>query len=888
MSTKAPASPANDAPVPAAPGVATDAAAPPARVPPSPGRLALIAVLAVFAVAYQARAVGDIVRSLRDPGGQVRAPFRPESISGRVGEVRDEATAAGLRPGDRVVTVGGRSYVGHKTMADALRDARPGDVLPIGVERRDGAESIYSAIRLEADYPGGRPLSETMLGVALGIVLPVVSLLLGFAVALRRPHDTRALLLLLMMMSFAQLPGGDPDDEAAWGPVWRAAGTFYDQVMSGTWPIWMMLFGLAFPERLALDRRRPWLKWSLIGPLAVLVLADGLGAVAGVEGIEAGGRLLAFNRASGPLRLALAMLAIGSFFASFGFRSGTARSPDARRRLMLLYTGAFVGITPTFLLVIASIAGGRSISSNWLVLPALLSLLVFPLSIAYVIVVHRAMDVRVVVRQGLQYALARRGVMVVQFLVIAVAILAATTIAGQASVNRPRRIQYLAGAIVLVFVIRRAADGVRAWVDRRFFREAYDAEQILTALSEDVRTIVDTETLLTTVGQRVATSLHVIRLAALLRQDGAYAPAYRLGDGPAVRLPAHSSVAARLRESRQPLRVSLADPASWVNREADPGDRDALAALQAELLLPLAVKGKLLGILSLGPKRSEEPYSPSDVRLLQVVATQTAIALENSQLTAEIARETALRARLSREIEIAREVQEGLFPQHYPPVPGIEYIGYCRPALGVGGDYYDFVKVGELLGIAVGDVSGKGIPAALLMASLQASLRAQAISIPSNLATLMERLNALIYETSPPNRYATFFYGQYDPVARRLSYVNAGHNAPMLFRPRGGGTELLRVDGGGPVIGLLPVAAYTQCAIDLAPGDLLVGYTDGISEAMNAEDEEWGEERMADAVRACLGLHPREIVDHLMVAADAFAAGAKQNDDMTLVVVRVV
>src|SRR5206468_1433667 len=181
-----------------------------------------------------------------------------------------------------------------------------------------------------------------------------------------------------------------------------------------------------------------------------------------------------------------------------------------------------------------------------------------------------------------------------------------------------------------------AAERARSWIDARFFREAYDAEQILTSLSEDVRTIVDTETLLTTVGQRVATSLHVQRIAALLREGNAFVPAYRLGDGPAVRLGVVSSVALRLRETGAPLRVDLSDPLSWASREADPADRAVLQVLGAELLLPLAVKDNLLGILSLGPKRSEEPYSPSDVRLLRVVAAQTAVALENSQLTAEI------------------------------------------------------------------------------------------------------------------------------------------------------------------------------------------------------------------------------------------------------------
>jgi len=855
------------------------------------GRLALIVALGALALAYQAHAITDIVRDLRTSSGGARPPFRTELVAGRIAHVSDEAAAAGVKAGDRVVSVAGKHYEGRKTMAEALRAARPGDALPIGVERLGVPDEIQSVIQLVADHPAGRKASGTLLAVALGIALPVVSLLLGFAVALRRPQDTRAFLLLLMMMSFAQLPGSTAADEAGWGAGWRVFGAFFDQALSATWAIWMLLFAIAFPERLPLDRRLPWLKWIFVGPLAVFAVMKSVGTVGAVEGADAAARLLQIVSGLEPLPIILTMVTVGSFFSILGFKGGTAATPDSRRRLVLLHTGAAVGLTPTALLIVGSLIAGRpdAIASDWIVLPALLSMLLFPLSLAYVIVVHRAMDVRVVVRQGLQYALARRGVMALQVAAIAVAIFVASTLAGETGMNRPRRIQYLSLAIIFVFGIRHVADRARAWIDRRFFREAYDAEQILTALSEDVRTIVDTEALLRTVGDRVGTALHVQHLAALLRQDGAYAPAYRLGQRPEVRLSADSRVAAHLRQSRAPLRVNLADAASWVSREAGPEDRAVLAALESELLLPLVVKDTLLGILSLGPKRSEEPYSPSDVKLLQLVAAQTAIALENSQLTAEIARESAFRARLSREIEIAREVQEGLFPQHFPPVSGIEYVGFCRPALGVGGDYYDFVKVGEQLGIAVGDISGKGIPAALLMASLQASLRAQAISAPVDLATLMARLNELIYENSPANRYATFFYGQYDPATRNLHYVNAGHNAPMVFRPRPGGVELLRVEGGGPVIGLLPSAAYQQFATDLRPGDLLVGYTDGVSEAMNPDDEEWGEERMAEAVRTtCLGLHPKDVVTRLMAAADGFAHGAKQHDDMTLVVVRVV
>jgi len=304
--------------------------------------------------------------------------------------------------------------------------------------------------------------------------------------------------------------------------------------------------------------------------------------------------------------------------------------------------------------------------------------------------------------------------------------------------------------------------------------------------------------------------------------------------------------------------------------------------LKAELVLPLSLSERLLGILSLGPKLSEEPYSKGDIRLLSSVATQTGLALENSRLTAEVAEEVAHRERMNREIEIAREVQQYLFPRDLPQLPGIDYSGACRPALGVGGDYYDFIQLSETeLGIAIGDVSGKGIAAALLMSSLRASLRGQTIRGERDLATLMSNVNELVYESSTSNRYATFFYGLYDTASRHLTYVNAGHNPPLIFRADG---SVFRLEAGGPVVGLLPGFQYEQALVDLRSGDLLVAFTDGISEAMSPAEQEWGEERLIQCVTCCKGLSATQMIGRIIAGADEFAAGAKQHDDMTIIV----
>ena len=268
-------------------------------------------------------------------------------------------------------------------------------------------------------------------------------------------------------------------------------------------------------------------------------------------------------------------------------------------------------------------------------------------------------------------------------------------------------------------------------------------------------------------------------------------------------------------------------------------------------------------------------------------AAQTALAQEVARLTTAIGREMAQRERMNRELEIAREVQEHLFPQRLPPVAGLDYCGCCRPAREVGGDYYDFLELPEgRLGIAIGDVSGKGVGAALMMASLEASLRALA-AVVEDPAELMGRVNNLVYQASSANRYATLFYGQYDPANRRLSYVNAGHNPPVVLRNRHASSEVLRLETGGPVVGLLS-HRYQRGVFSLEAGDLVVLFTDGVSESMNGRYEEWGEDRLIELAKACHGLPALEGTKRILAAAEAFAAGAPQHDDMTLVMLRVV
>ena len=855
-------------------------------------RLAYATLLVVFAfvATYRLLDFTERVSDLRDGQVHAREPFDIDLPAFRLASVSAEAAAAGLRPDDEVRRINGRAV--RRIAADLwipLRQARAGDRMIVEVWRpgTPAAARTTASIVLQPLRTGAVPAMELMGFAVINVALPFICTALGFWVAAARITDRRAWLLLLLVLSLPEFSGGYfrfLGGREDWFQPFAAA---YQPLLANMWPTAMLLFAISFPERLAIDRRLPWLKWALIAPVVLRVVA--LNPVYDFVARRDPDAALRLNDSLGwtgvyfgpsyPLFILL-------FLLIMGYRAYTERQPDARRRLLLLLAGAGLSVTPLFVFLLL-LAFGRGSFPEWSFFLIAAPLLLFPLTMAYVIVVHRAMDVRVVLRQGLQYLLARGSLRALQ-LVVSAATLAGAVALGAGSVSLTAQVLFIAAGLGVVLLIRRFADSLRDRVDRRFFREAYDAEQILSELAGQVRLMVETLPLLETVARRIAEGLHVPRVAILLN-DGRYlTPAYAVGydEPPQAALAASGATALRLQRDAH-ARVRFEDQDSWVYT-AGTDEQQALVTLQSELLLPLSLNQKLVGVMSLGPKRSEEPYSTLDLRLLGSVATQTGLALENGRLTAQVTAEIAGREKQRRELEIAREVQERLFPQSYPEIQGLEFAGACRPALAIGGDYYDFVPLaGGRLGMAIGDISGKGIPAALLMATLRAYLRGQTIRGQGDLAGMIGDLSGLVYESSAPNRYATFFYGEYDAATRRLAYVNAGHNPPIVLRASADALpQVVRLDTGGPVIGLLPECSYEQGDVTLQPGDILLAFTDGVSEAMAAGYEEWGEERLLPVLMGASCEAPAVIIQRIMIAADAFVDGAPQHDDMTLVVAR--
>jgi len=348
---------------------------------------------------------------------------------------------------------------------------------------------------------------------------------------------------------------------------------------------------------------------------------------------------------------------------------------------------------------------------------------------------------------------------------------------------------------------------------------------------------------------------------------------------PEIRLPTGLGLVGTCFETGEPSVVN--SPA------ADPRFSDAIDCLtgyRTESILTVPMRGadgKIIGACQVLNK--EGGFAPGDVDLLSFAACFSAQAIENQQLQRE--RENALR--LKHELEIAREVQQRLLPRLPICIDKLDCAAICRPALEVGGDYYNYWALpGGQVGVAVGDVSGKGISAALLMASLQASLHGLTLRGSTDLPDLFRELNQIVYESTALDRYSTLFFAQWDPARQALQYVNAGQTAPILYRPKAKpGERITRLTEGGLPIGLIPSVSYGQETLAFNQGDWLVCFSDGISEAMNPAGDLWGEDNMIAALEQSFEMSATTLADNVMRAALDFTGAAAQHDDMTIVAI---
>ena len=395
-------------------------------------------------------------------------------------------------------------------------------------------------------------------------------------------------------------------------------------------------------------------------------------------------------------------------------------------------------------------------------------------------------------------------------------------------------------------------------------RNLFDLSRELTASfdADHIQKLVAT----TLLGQ-----LMVSRLALYLPAPGGLALTHERGvrGEEAPRFISEEEARPVLNEVRAPRLVADLPLGSW---------RDGLLAAAMALVVPLRLGDRVMGLAAVGERVSGAPFGEEDHDFAMTLGRQAAAALESVRL-----HQVQLdKLRQDRELQIAREIQQSLFPRACPALDGFEVAATSLPCQTVGGDLYDFVPLsGGRLALAVANVSGKGTPASILMASVHASLRALAGTAPP--PVLMERLNRFLFASTQENKYVTLFYAELDPARRRLVYVNGGHVPPYHLRP--GGT-VDRLTCGGPVLGILEDATFEAGEVALAPGELLAMVTDGATEALSPDEVEFGDERVEAALRGVAGETAGGALAGLLAAVQSWAGAAGCSDDLTALVLR--
>jgi serine phosphatase RsbU (regulator of sigma subunit) len=416
-------------------------------------------------------------------------------------------------------------------------------------------------------------------------------------------------------------------------------------------------------------------------------------------------------------------------------------------------------------------------------------------------------------------------------------------------------------------------------IDRAFFRGSYDARTILQDLAQKVRSINNKEELAVLLQQHLGLALHPSSLVIYLKSErGSLETQAATGAIPQelLEIPAASPELADLARYGQPLEVNPdTDRFPLISK---------LLPLHPECLVPvLGRSAELMGLFVLGARLSEEPYSKEDELLLGSVASQAGVTLESIRLAQEMAGRIESDRRAAQEMQIARDVQSKLLPQEMPPLKTLEYSGACIQARAVGGDYYDFLDIGPgKVGFVLADIAGKGISGALLMANLQANLRSQYAVANRDLAQLLSSVNRLFFRNTESSHYATMFFGLYEDTTRLLRYANCGHNPALLVRADG---NVERLHSTVTVLGLFEQWDCVVAEVQLEPGDVLTIYTDGITEAANHVEEEFGEERLLQVLQANKNLPASALMQKVLASVQKFSPG-EQGDDLTLIVGR--
>lgn len=492
--------------------------------------------------------------------------------------------------------------------------------------------------------------------------------------------------------------------------------------------------------------------------------------------------------------------------------------------------------------------------------------------IGFALVRYRLFDVRLIFRQSFVYTFASAGLVGLYILTVFQAESFLTPLFGE----QAELVSYLL-IILLLLLFQPISNALDNLIRSMFMHTRTDYRNIVERFSRQIISMFDPKKLIITIEETFKTSLLVERVYFVLYND-------KLKEYAFAESSDYDKTEVVDREDLMLRGINLLDSptsyASLVQYAKGSELAEKLKSLSVKMILPMKDADHLLGFIGLTDKIVGYRYTSEDMNLLGVLSNQMVSALTNVRLYVE----SLERIRLQEEVNMARTIQLNLLPDCPPALEHYKICAGSTPSRTVGGDFYDFVEIdgGKRIGMVIADASGKGVPAALMIAQIQAIIRSE-ITNGNRIATIMRNTNTQIAISSSPETYVTLFYAELDVTTNELHYANAGHNWPIVVRADGS-HELL--DVGGPIIGAFPDMEYTSATIKLYPGDLVFLFTDGLSEAMDANELEYGEDRIRKFITDLREHEPEHIMESILADVHGFSPHSPPADDTTVVAIK--
>ena len=572
----------------------------------------------------------------------------------------------------------------------------------------------------------------------------------------------------------------------------------------------------------------------------------------------------------------------GFFFTGFGlFIHSYFHSVSQERRAQLrpvLIGVAVCLLIFTYAFALQTIDPLAPFLNPPVIFPVML-LVVVPAFFGYAIFRYRLMDVDVVIRRSLIYGTVTASLAAIYL----VSVYGIGTLVNYFFGAQDSQLLIVVSLIVVAFVFDPVKQRFQNWIDRIFFHERYDYQQALLEFTQELPRLMEMEHILNSIVSRLSSTMHIEKISVFIcgEKEGCNSASQNLDQLDCLFSDGDHTLMALLQKTRKPVDLHLLDD-EYDNTDIREEEKQKLMHAKVVLSVPMFLQDRLVGFINVGQKMSGKVYSQEDINLLATVAGQAAIAIENSRLhKSEIDQQ-----RVKEELDLARKIQQGLFPKANPEISGLEIAGISVPALSVGGDYYDFIQLSpnKILAV-VADVSGKGMSAALYMSKVQGMVQLAA-HIYKTPKEMLININRRIFDGMDRRSFITMILALFDMKKKEVRICRAGHNK-ALYSTDG---RIQFLEGGGIGLGLErgPVFEDTieEVRIPIKPNSFFLFYTDGVTEAMNDKKQQLGEIAIVDLLKAKRHLSAESIQHAILTKVEKFRGSAEQHDDVTMVVVK--